>query len=126
MKKWKVIVGIALVFLLGVAAGALVTHRVYQKRFREITSGGPPAVRHFLVRVLTRQLRLTPAQQVGTDDAIHDAQKEFQVIRKEVEPRVEDILNRAKERIRQQLDVEQRAKFDQIVEQHRRRWRRDD
>jgi hypothetical protein len=44
------------------------------------------------------------------------------VIRQEVQPRAEEILDRATERIRKQLDVKQREKFERIVEQHRQRW----
>jgi uncharacterized protein YneF (UPF0154 family) len=122
MKKWKVIVGIALVFLLGVATGALVTHRAYQRGIKSFTEGGPTGVRSMMVKMMTRRLDLTPAQQVEVDTVVREAQREFQVIRQEVQPRAEEILDRATERIRKQLDVKQREKFERIVEQHRQRW----
>jgi len=121
MKKWKVIVGIALVFLLGACSGALVTHRIYKKAIEQFT-GGPSSARNAIVKMLTRRLDLTPGQQSEVDDAIREAQKEFQSIRKEVQPRVEEVLDRTAERVRKQLDVPQREKFDQIVEKHRSRW----
>lgn len=122
MKRWKVIVGVLLVFVFGMLAGAIVTHRIYQKRIQHLTSG-PPAVRQFMVRAMTRELRLTPAQQVEVDNAVHDAQREFQAVRKQVQPQVEDILDRAVDRVRKQLDVGQREKFEKWVEQQRGRWR---
>jgi uncharacterized protein YneF (UPF0154 family) len=121
MKRWKVVVGVLLVFVFGMLAGAIVTHRIYQRRLHHLMSG-PPAVRQFMVRAMTRELRLTPAQRVEVDSAIHDAQLELQTIRKEVQPQVEDILHRAEDRIRKQLDVSQREKFDRFVEQQEKRW----
>ncbi|MSR65502.1 MAG: hypothetical protein EXS18_06940 [Verrucomicrobiae bacterium] len=121
MKQWKVVIGVLLVFVLGILAGALVTHRIYQRKIREIASS-PVTVRHFMVKAMTRQLRLTPAQQVEVENTIHDSQREFQAIRKQVQPQVEDILHRAQDRIRKQLDVSQREKFDKFVEQQEKRW----
>src|ERR1051326_5432639 len=121
MKRWKVVFGVLLVFVFGMLAGAIVTHRIYQRRLHLLMSG-PPAVRQFMVRAMTRELRLTPAQRVEVDSAIHDAQLELQTIRKEVQPQVEDILHRAEDRIRKQLDVSQREKFDRFVEQQEKRW----
>lgn len=121
MKPWKVVVGVLLVFMLGVLIGALGTHRYYMKRLHEMAEG-PAGIRQAMVRGLTWRLRLTPAQKVETDNAIRDAQKEFQGIRKEVQPRVEVILQHAEDRIRAQLDIKQREKFDKIVAEHKGRW----
>ena len=122
MKRWKVVVGVLLVFVLGAFTGGLVTHRIYQKRIHNLMSG-PPAVRYFMVRAMTRELRLTPAQQVEVDNAIRDAQQEFQSIRKQVQPQVEEIIQRAEERVRKQLDAGQKEKFDKWAEQQRSRWK---
>ena len=121
MKKWKVIVGILLIFMLGCFTGGLVTHRRYHRIITQFTSG-PAGAREGMMRMLTRRLHLTLAQQVEVDNAIHDAQRDFAAVRKEVQPRVEGILDRAQERIRKQLDVGQREKFDRIIEQHKSRW----
>ncbi len=121
MKTWKIVLGVVLVFVLGMCAGALVTHRIYHKKIRELVAN-PPAVRHFMVRTMSRQLHLTPAQQVEVDNAIRDAQREFQAVRKQVQPQIQDILHRAEDRIRQQLDASQRARFDAFVERQEKRW----
>jgi hypothetical protein len=63
MKKWKVICGIVLIFLLGVATGALATHRAYQRGIAQFTERGPSGARYAIVRMLTRRLDLTTAQQ---------------------------------------------------------------
>ena len=121
MKPWKVVIGVLLVFFLGALIGALGTHRYTMKRLHAMAEG-PVGIRQAMVRGLTWRLRLTPAQQVETDNAIREAQKEFQGIRNEVQPRVEVILHSAQDRIRAQLDIKQREKFDKIVAEHKGRW----
>ncbi|HEY6229510.1 MAG TPA: hypothetical protein VI282_20485 [Verrucomicrobiae bacterium] len=123
MKNWKTMSSVVLVFVLGMLVGIVGTHRFYQKRLREFTAG-PIPLRQAMLRGLAWRLHLTAEQRVETDNAIRDAQRQFQEIRKEVQPQVEEILQRAEERIRAQLDVKQREKFDRLIEEHRNRWRK--
>lgn len=124
MRTWKgvvsVLVATILIFLFGAFAGAVITHKFYVKRIQEMTSG-PAGMRQVMLRGLTWRLDLTPSQEVEVDRAIREAQKDLLAVRSEVQPRIEEILNRSIAEIRGQLDDAQRAKFEKIVEEHRAR-----
>ena len=48
MKKWRAIVSIIIVFVLGAFAGALVAHKIYQHRVDGIMKGEPRTMKEFI------------------------------------------------------------------------------
>ena len=68
---------------------------------------------------------LSPAQERAINGIIGDARAQLLEIRKETRPRVRVVILNARERIRAQLNPEQQARFDRIVERNRillNRW----
>lgn len=126
MRTWKGIVSVTvaavLIFVFGALAGGVVAHKSYAKRMQEMSSG-PAGMRQVMLRGLRWRLKLSPSQVVEVDRVIRDAQKDLLVVRSEVQPRIEEVLDRSIAEIRGQLDEVQRVKFDKLIEEHRARLR---
>lgn len=121
---------IILVFLLGVALGA-VGHSIADRRVLGARTQ-PPAP--FLqprpnplraVARLTADLKLTPDQQKQITDILADTQRRYDAIHDQMNPEFQQIREQGREQIRQVLTPEQRPKFDDYLkhldEERRRR-----
>ena len=120
MKNWKAIFGVTAVFVLGMAAGSLVTIRVAERR---LSHAGPQAVEHLIVRRLSLRLRLDAAQREQLRAIVHNGQQDMQTARQQIQPQVEQVLDHAVNRVRDILRPEQREKFDKIVAEQRPKWK---
>jgi hypothetical protein len=122
MKHWKNILGICLVFLLGMFAGGLLTAKIVDRRFRAFLQRGPDAVVELIETRLNRELKLDPSQRVGVDKAIQNARAKLKVVREEIKPEVDEAFLGAESDIRLQLRPNQVEKFDEIISRTRARW----
>jgi len=121
MKQWKIVSGILMVFLLGVLAGALLEHRVYQHRLGRFYRGGPQAAEDAIVRRLSRDLSMDDAQREQLRGIVHEAQAEIAPIRRQIRPRVEEIIEGAQAKVREILHPDQQQKFDKLVAERKAR-----
>ena len=112
MKKWKAVVGIVLVFILGVVAGGLVSMKVCRHK-----RPGPPPVSAVMDK-LDKRLGLNTGQHAQVEAIIRDARGQMDSVRKETLPRIDSIMGSARDRIRAALTPEQREKFERLV----KRW----
>jgi len=121
MKRWKAIVGILLVFLLGALAGVLATYAVYQQRMEGVARGEPGRTREFIVRRLTRDLSLDPPQSEQLRAIVRETHAELRELRKKIRPETEEIMARSQDRVRAILRPDQREKYEKIIAEHRKR-----
>ena len=124
MKRWKSIVGVLLVFLLGALAGAAVEHRIVRQSFENILSGRGGATADFVVRRLSRSLDLDPAQRDQMRAIVTETRREIVEIRKPVQGQIEAAFERSRVRIRALLRPDQQEKFDRIQAERRKRRER--
>ena len=124
MKRWKSIVGVLLVFLLGALAGAAVEHRVVRQSFENVLSGRGGATVDLIVRRLTRSLDLDPAQRDQVRTIVTETRRDIVGIRKPVQAQVEATIERSRARVREILRPDQREKFDRIQAERRKRRER--
>ncbi len=122
MKNWKVIAGVIGIFLLGMLAGGLVTAKLCQIRVRQVVLGGPQAVGDVIVRRLSWHLRLDGAQRDQLRAIVGDAQTEMKSVRRQVQPQVEEILERAETKVCSMLRPEQVERFDKLVSERKAKW----
>lgn len=123
----KAIALLVLVFLLGIAIGAVghiaVDRRAFASRSRNRVTGQP-----HLVNRLTRELNLTADQQEKLTAILMDMQEKFAAVRQQMTPQFEQIRNQGHDQIRQMLTPEQRPKFEEFLRrleaEHRRRGNR--
>jgi hypothetical protein len=121
MKRWKSILGVLLVFLLGALAGAAVVHRVGRQSVEAVLSGRGGAASDFVVRRLTRSLDLDPAQQDQVRAIVTETRRDIVEIRKPIQGQIQEAFERSRVRIRAILRPEQQEKFDRIQSERRKR-----
>ena len=91
--------------------------------FHKVVKGGPDALREVVVQRAREDLRLTREQDALVKQIVSDTSSELDAAVKEARPRVEEILGRAEDRVREVLDEKQRSKFDPFVNKGRKRWK---
>lgn len=120
MSRWLAILAVVAVFFVGALAGVLGTHIYYSKALRG--PGAPPfmASRFFAER-LENRLDLSADQMAEIDAILERTRKESEAMRREMKPRVEDLLGRTMEEIATVLTPGQRVEFEEMRRQQRRR-----
>ena len=122
MKNFKAIAGILLVFFLGAAGGALVTHMIHETRLQRFISGGGHGMREdVIVERLTKKLDLDGRQQEEVRAVIHETHDGVRQVRNSIHPRIEALLTAGQERIKLVLRPDQRVKFDKIITERKLR-----
>jgi Spy/CpxP family protein refolding chaperone len=112
--KWQVRVAALVVFVLGFAAGALVFN-AYQGWARERRGG---------FQQVLESLELSAEQKTQVDQILADTRQQMQALRKESEPKIDEIRRQADERLQKVLSTEQWQKFQQKRAEMRGRGRR--
>lgn len=124
MKRWKSILGVLLVFLLGALSGAAVMHRVGRQSVDAVLSGRGGATVDHVVRRLSRSLDLDPAQQDQMRAIVTETRRDIVEIRKPIQGQFEAAFERSRVRIRAILRPDQQEKFDRIQDERRKRRER--
>ena len=124
MKRWKSILGVLLVFLLGALAGAAVVHRVGRQSVEAVLSGRGGATVDLVVRRLSRSLDLDPAQRDQVRAIATETHRDIVEIRKPVQLQIEAAFERSRVRVRAILRPEQQEKFDRIQAERQKRRER--
>jgi len=106
-RKWQVRLAAILIFLLGVAAGALALN-AYKRWGR----GGPVSRQDRFERMID-SLNLNADQKTQVDQILSDTRAQLQSLRKESEPRVNEIRRQADERLQKVLTPDQWKQFEQ-------------
>jgi len=116
--KWQAR-GFALVlFFLGFTCGILALNA-----YRWVRNRRPPADRF---EQLSTRLQLNTDQQTKVKQIFGDTRQQLQNLRKESEPRVNDIRQQADQRLQQVLTPDQWQKFQQVRSEMRARRGRND
>jgi Spy/CpxP family protein refolding chaperone len=117
--KWQVRVAALLIFVLGVAAGALGLNG-YQRWSRSRAEGSR---QQRFERMLDR-LQLNEGQKTQVHQILAESRQQLQDLRKESEPRFDAIRSQADERLQKVLTPEQWKQFQQERDANRSRERR--
>jgi hypothetical protein len=119
MKKWKAIISIIVVFLLGSLAGALVTYEIYQHRIESFIRG--ESKRELIVRRLNHQLNLDTTQLEQLRVIVKDTYDGIKNVRKQIRPQIEEILARSQDKVRAILRPDQLEKYEKIIAERKKR-----
>jgi len=126
MKKWKAIVSIILVFLLGSLAGALVTHKIYQHKMESFIKGDPNAMRELIVQRLNHKLHLDTSQLYQLRAIVKETHDEIRDVRKQFRPQIEEILARSQNKVRAILHPDQLEKYEKIIAERKQKREREE
>ncbi len=117
--KWQLRVAVIIIFLLGVAAGALALNG-YKRWGRT----GAEASRQNRFEAMLDRLQLNADQKTQVHQILGDSRTQLHALRKESEPRFDEIRRQADERLQKVLTAEQWKQFQQERETLRGRGRR--
>ncbi len=123
MKKWRVWLVVAIVFVSGIIIGATGTGFYFQHTFRGILHQGPSAVRNVIMKKLTAELNLTKDQQEEIGDILEETQFQLQQLRVRYHPQMEEIINNGVATMKTRLSAEQQKKLDALYEKVKMRWK---
>ena len=110
----KAVVLVFLVFVLGIALGALgtyvVTTRVLAARPQSVSRTPANTVAMF-----TRDLNLNPDQQKQIEAILSDTRARYAALHDKLDPEYEQIRHEGRERVREVLTPDQRPKFEDLL-----------
>jgi hypothetical protein len=119
MKKWRLVLGVVLVLVLGILAGSAGT-RLYFARTYHFPPDRKARMALFEQR-LSRELALTPAQKAAIEQILDRTTEKLRAHYSRLRPEAERIIKEGFSEIQAQLNEEQRKKFDVLKEQFRHR-----
>ncbi|QEM66866.1 hypothetical protein FO488_00955 [Geobacter sp. FeAm09] len=119
MKNFKAIAGILLVFLMGAAGGALVTHMVQKAHFEQSILANRKMREEVIVERLTRELGLDGSQQEQVKAITHETHEGIGRLKKQIHPQIEALLATGQQRMEAVLRPDQREKFKKLVAERR-------
>jgi len=109
---------LALVFVTGVlVGGTLMNFAEHRILHHHLTEEYDIRQHRIIVQEMGQRLSLTPAQKEQVDAILQDAVREYQQIDDEMEPRLEQVREQGRERLRGVLNDQQRLEFERIVHQ---------
>jgi Spy/CpxP family protein refolding chaperone len=123
VRRWLALLALAGLFLLGVVSGGLGAH-LYYARSLERPPGPPPFFAGAMGARLERQLDLTPEQARQLRRILDDSRREAEAMRRELAPRMREVMERSEARISELLTPEQRQRFAELRRRHHRRSER--
>ena len=113
--KWQVRIAAAIIFVLGFTAGILALN-VY----RGLARHGGPGNRF---EELSERLQLTPDQKTKVQEIFGDTREQLRALRRESEPKVEEIRRQADGRLQTVLTPAQWQQFQKLRDERDRRGR---
>jgi Spy/CpxP family protein refolding chaperone len=124
VKRFRGCLMVAFIFFCGLLVGAFLGLAVgWTGFFHKMVKGGPGAVRQAVMERAASDLRLTPEQRARVRAIIDETGTELVTATTEVRPKIEEIMGRGEDRIRDVLEPKQRQKFDRFVGEGRHRWK---
>ena len=120
MKRWKLISGLLLVFVLGVLAGSFGT-RIYLKDRFEHLRKDPKARQDFIMRKLSKELELTQDQKTKIEKIVEQVgvkRREFFLKKR---PEIKRIRDEGFAQIKKELNNDQQKKLDVLREEFEKR-----
>jgi len=120
MKKWRLIGGVALVFVLGVLAGSMGFH-YYDSHRSERFWRDPTERKARLLNKLTQRLNLSEEQQGQFRVIIGEMDRKIEAMMEENRPR--RVIDEGFARMKERLDPDQRLKLDELRARHEQRMK---
>jgi Spy/CpxP family protein refolding chaperone len=122
MNKLKLIIGVSLIFLLGVSLGAFGT-RLYTKHkiTKFIGAGDPPAPR--ILRRLSERLDLSDSQKADFEKIQHQSLTKWTAFRQKYQPEFQSLFEETIGQLKEVLSDEQKQKLDDHYNRLKKRIR---
>jgi len=119
MRKWKLLVGVVLVFVLGVLVGSLGTGLYFKHHFVPYKRD-PSAVRAFLLKRFSQELDLTENQKNEFKRLIDQVGDKLEDHFRKTHSEIGKIIDQGSSQMRKTLSPDQQKKFDELIEKFER------
>ena len=125
MKRWKLVSGLLLVFVLGILAGAFGTRIYLKDRFAHLRKD-PKARQAFIMGKLSKELELTPDQKIKVEKIVEQTGAKRREFYLKNRPEIKRIMDEGFAQIKKELNNDQQKKLDVLrAEFEKRRKARD-
>ena len=125
MKKWKAIIGVVLVFVLGALSGAIVSYGVCRHKEDALLYGGHGARSAAIVERMSCRLKLDRDQREKLEAIMKDTHREMLEARRPLQPKIDEILARTETRVRGILRPDQIDAFNKFTAEKKARIERE-
>jgi len=119
MKKWKLITGLALVFILGLLVGSFGTGVYIKHRFVHPKSD-PSAMRASLLKKFSQKLDLTGEQKNEFKKLIDQVGGALEDHFRKSHSEIGNIVDKGSSQMKKVLNPDQQKKFDELIERFKR------
>ena len=120
MNIWKLVAGVALLFILGVLIGSLGT-RFYFKHHYPPPPADPKAKAAFIMNKLSKELDLTQDQKIRIEGIVEKMEARLHEHFLQVQPEAKKIIDDGFSQIKNKLNEDQKTKLDVLKERFERR-----
>jgi hypothetical protein len=120
MKRWKLVSGLLLVFVLGILAGAFGTRIYLKDRFAHLRKD-PKARQAFIMRKLSKELELTPDQKIKVEKIVEQVGEKRREFFLKNRPEIKRIMDEGFAQIKKELNNDQQKKLDELREEFEKR-----
>src|SRR5262245_10194084 len=100
MSRTKAIIGICLVFFLGIITGVAISARFVQKQVHRVLEGGPSMIHAVIIRKLGHDLNLDGNQRDQIQKILEDTSVQMRDARQEIKPKLDAIRTDAITKVR--------------------------
>jgi Spy/CpxP family protein refolding chaperone len=115
MKKWKLVVGVALVFVLGLLAGSMGTGLYMKNRFPP-PKKDPSEMRAFILERFSQKVDLTEEQKKKFKVIIDQVGEKLDEHFRKTHSEIGKIVEPGFSQMREVLSPDQQEKFDELIE----------
>lgn len=120
MKNWKIVAGLLIVFISGLAVGVVGSLLYFKSNMIKILGGDYHLITRAIERRLDAKLDLNPQQQQAIHRIIQSAQQELIVLREKWRPQADQIVFQNVAKIKQVLDPKQITQLDIMISKFKR------
>ena len=124
MKRWKLVLGLLVLFLSGVLVGSMGTAIYFKQTFGHVFAKGQPQVRKLIMKRLVRELDLAETQRAPIEEIVGRVQADLWKLRKQHQPEAEAVIEQGIAQMKPQLSTVQQEKLDGLFERLKQRWER--
>ncbi|HIJ56150.1 MAG TPA: hypothetical protein HPQ03_08490 [Deltaproteobacteria bacterium] len=123
MKRWKLVTGVIIVFVLGILMGSLGTGLLYKYRVIRPVKPEPLEKRALILKRYSKALALSPEQSVGFENIIDDMDSKRREFFNKIRPEMRKIREQGVSKMKAILEPHQQEKLDKLHQTFRKRYK---